>query len=654
RKPTWDWKARGSAEFQHFTVAFAIKEYVQNVVGQVLKDLKLREWSDWEREDLRVSPISTSQERAETSRYPPQELPLKEREQRKQTLTAAYPSLLTAPHGASLKRTKAWVPSYILSAIIPQSRLRRTPMTMSDLRIALVVWQHLSVELCALSFCNNHLDPRAKFTSFTVDGASTSRSNEWAVGEKGKGFILATQFLFEHIEQHIARLHDDGHEIPKDVKEGVSFRVGHQIGTLRWKKSRSGEDDLLQVVLDDLTPYTVEEYMNKLSTRVSSATKEGGSCSEGSYSRRVTQQLDSKGEPAVLHNDGRCLVFPDEVSMTVIGLEGTFQPEYLFSAIYGIIPPPQAWRVDGSPVQFFIAAMDTLDAHAQESTDPKFYHRDQYVPYGPHLNRVSFNYHGELNITSDRVAIIRDRKLFGAYKLALSESADRAFRTFPELALELALDILSDDHSESLASLVLPSNKLGAGAYRAAFEAAMREMHPDIAADVSIYPMVIHPVAALVDDESEELFQQFGLTPIKVSSKAWEIMEKSGAYMTIEDYARQVLLSSPVLTDSDKRKKSSPVRLRVALSHLAPAVPAANITMRNYSKRIPSVVWDKDNNVFAFALPPKCEEHPTDTCFCWVGPFLHDAARDYEGGTLNKMKLFRAYLSCMIDDIAVN
>jgi hypothetical protein len=55
RKPTWDWKARGCAEFQHFTVAFAVKEYVQNVVGQILKDLRVREWSDWEREDLRAS-----------------------------------------------------------------------------------------------------------------------------------------------------------------------------------------------------------------------------------------------------------------------------------------------------------------------------------------------------------------------------------------------------------------------------------------------------------------------------------------------------------------------------------------------------------------------------------------------------------------------
>jgi hypothetical protein len=190
-------------------------------------------------------------------------LPAKEQEQRKQTLITEYPGLLTGPHGALLKRTKAWVPWYILSATIPQSRLTHI-FTTTDLKIALVHWRHKTLEIGALSVFNNHLDSRATFSSFTVDGSSTSRDNQWAVGEKGKGFILATQFLFEFVEETIAELKETDPGLSKEIKGAVSFRVGHQIGTLKWKKSRyPDEDDLLQVVLDDLTPRTVEDYMDQ-------------------------------------------------------------------------------------------------------------------------------------------------------------------------------------------------------------------------------------------------------------------------------------------------------------------------------------------------------------------------------------------------------
>ncbi|KAJ7466048.1 hypothetical protein FB451DRAFT_1561304 [Mycena latifolia] len=633
RKPTWDWKARDCAEFQHFTVPFAVKEYVQNVVGQALKDLRVREWSDWTREDLRdASP--------------------KEREQRKQALVTAYPGLMTGPHGAAVKRLKAWVPWYILSTTIPQSRLR-TSITTSDLQIALVVWRHTSLEIIALSVYNNHLDAKAKFSSFTVDGSSTSRHNQWAVGEKGKGFILATQFLHEWVERYIGQRKIDGLEMPKEVKEGISFRVGHQIGSLKWKKPRypDEEDDLLQVVLDDLTPRTVDEHMEKQAAEKRAKNNKNSSDEEdddevdfygyaaavpetpklrktaesamkGVYSRRATQQLDSKGEKDVLHNRGRCVVSTDEVAVTIVGLDGSFTPEYLFSAIYGIISPPQAWH--DAPT----------DASATTKSTTKFYHRDQYVPYGLHLNRISVNYHGDLNITSDRVAILRDSRVT-AYKLAVSRSADEAFRTLPDLAQELALDILSDDHSEGLAYLVRPRDKAGHKQYRTAFDAALRKLHPEIPADAAI-----HPTAGSTTDV---LFKELEMSPLEVSTKVWEIMEASGAYITIEEHARAVLLAAPSVPDSQGL-----ARLRVALAVVAPDVPPQHITVRAYDKSTPSVVWDKRNKLFAFALPPKCAEHPgRGACFCWVGPFLHDAAKDYDGAQLGTTKLFRAYLLCM-------
>ncbi|KAJ7493048.1 hypothetical protein B0H11DRAFT_976952 [Mycena galericulata] len=636
RKETWDWKARGCAEFENFSLPLSIKEYIQNVVGQALKDLKVREWSDWKREDLRKS---TPQER----------------DLRKRALIAAYPGLLTGPHGAIVKRIKLWEPWYILSATISRSRIGTT----TDLRIAVVVWHHTPAKTTALSFYNNHLDANARFSSFTVDGASTSKDNEWAVGEKGKGFILATQFLFECVERHSrdrAKMAIEG-KLAHDIRGAVSFRVGHQIGTLKWKKSRrKDEEDLLQAVLDDLTPYTVQEYLDnhaadaRYNARAKNLSdeedadedddsnesletpqlrKKAESAIKGISARRLTQQLDKKENNVVSP-----LVSSDEVAITVIGLEGSCQPEDLFSAIYGIIPPRQAWRVPGSQVQFFIAEASgtgaQVNSQGKKASITKFYHRDQHVPSGPHLNKLSINYHGDLSLTADRVAIRSNHKLH-AYRVELARSADVGFRTIPELGEELALDVLTDSHSDGLAVLVHPRDETGAIAYRKAFEAAIRKLHPEIAADARIYPT----------GAPDGLFRELGLTPVQVSHQALRIMEASGAYPGISEYSRRALLSTPEALNFVNVKGLE--RLRTALTILAPDVPPTSITIRNYNKSSPRVVYDAGNKIFAFGLPPACDDHPEDQCSCWVGPFLHDAATKYGGGTLATKEFFRAY-----------
>ncbi|KAJ7718448.1 hypothetical protein B0H16DRAFT_1740061 [Mycena metata] len=65
----------------------------------------------------------------------------------------------------------------------------------------------------------------------------------------------------------------------------------------------------------------------------------------------------------------------------------------------------------------------------------------------------------------------------------------------PDLALELALDILSDDHSEGLAHLVKPADENGADAYWDAFDAALRKKDGEIPADA-----VIQPTTGALDD----------------------------------------------------------------------------------------------------------------------------------------------------------
>ncbi|KAJ7268413.1 hypothetical protein C8J57DRAFT_1509598 [Mycena rebaudengoi] len=499
---------------------------------------------------------------------------------------------------AVLKRAKAWLSLYIPLCDLSHLRL---PTVDTDLKIAIMVWKHNNVGTTALSFYNNHLDKRAMFSSFAVDRSSTSRDNPWVVGEKGKGFILAMHM-----------------PLPADMKSGVSFRVGHQIGTTKWKKARyDGDDDPLRVVLDDLTPRIVDQYLDKarygelgralpdialISRLLLSFSgrykmrKAAESALRGVYKRRVTQQLDSKAAHEVLNNDGCSLVFDDEVAVTICGIDGSLSPEHLFSAIYSIILPPRAWL---------------------KSSTTKFYHRDQYVPYGLHLNRLSINNHGDLDITADRVAILRNGRVM-RYQFAISDTVNEAFINHPELAVELAIDILTDSHSEGLVQLVSPTDKDHGDAYKLAFDTALRQLHPHIAKNAPIHPW--RPGGS------------WNL-PVRMSPLTSTRAESFGA---------------PPLPNFRGLD-----RLRVALSVLAPDVLQENVTIRDYDKSSPAVVWDKNSAAFAFALPPKCEEHSQSPCLCWVGPVLHAAAQDYNGATLGTKKLFRAYLLCMKGDASM-
>jgi hypothetical protein len=208
--------------------------------------------ADWYREDLRVC---TSKEWKEW----------------KDHIVRNMPELLTSPHGALLKKSRDWEIIYMLSGTVPRAELIKTPYE-TDLQICTVVWKHTS-GLTGLTFYNNHLDFKARFSHFVEDGATTSRANIYAVGEKGKGFILATQYLIEKIEDNMQR---NGNTDKLDVEDAevdlqakawkpkVSFRVGNKIGEFAWRKDR-GEDggQLLRVSMDDLSPVDISEFIRR-------------------------------------------------------------------------------------------------------------------------------------------------------------------------------------------------------------------------------------------------------------------------------------------------------------------------------------------------------------------------------------------------------
>ncbi|KAJ7683097.1 hypothetical protein B0H17DRAFT_1181716 [Mycena rosella] len=507
-----------------------MKEYLQDVQGQAMKDVGVWEWSDWVREDLsevwhefHLRPICLDTPLQKTT---------DERHVAKRQLMEQSPGMLTGPDGVRLLN-EVWLPWYVLSATVTEAEINaatlrtgkkhRTAPGFADLRIAVVMWKHTTVSVQAFSIFNNHLDSEATFESFVVDGQSMSRRNPYAVGEKGKGLPTGTQYFWQGthtwstVFEATKRLQASKTQqstvprtekaaasedkIPKDRQPGVSFRIGHTIDTLKMSPK-----DFLQVRKDDLMPWTIwrvrcKQTPSPISTRPRNA-------------------------PVAIDNNEDCSrVEADEVSITVIGLDGSLEPAYLFSAIYGIVPPSHAWRVKGSPVQFFLA--DKRVQAAGEHFHARFYHRD----HGIHLNRLSINDHGDLSLTADRIAIVHNHKV-RKYQADLGSSADDGFRTIPELG--------------------------AANEYRTAFNAAICVMHPNIPAEASIYPTA-------TDDAA--FCRELGYTPVQVPFDARSVMRASGAHIDIRQHARQLLLEVPPLPHAQLD------RLRTAITILALDVP---------------------------------------------------------------------------------
>ncbi|KAJ7917468.1 hypothetical protein B0H13DRAFT_2322416 [Mycena leptocephala] len=245
--------------------------------------------------------------------------------------------------------------------------------------------------------------------------------------------------------------------------------------------------------------------------------------------------------------------------------------------------------------------------------------------------RLSINYGGNLTLSSDRVSVRNDWQM-NHYRRDVRATMDWAFRTLPELAVELALDILTDDHSNALAGILVPDNKSSVSEYRVAFDTAMRQRRRSAAP--TAFPL--HPYAG--SNENLKLFSELGLTPFKVLHKALNIMYQSGAYTPVTEHARDVLLSSPPISDFPGLD-----RLRAALQSAVPGVPLDSITVRKYDKLYPTVIWDDENKHFTFVLPKPCEDHPEAQCLCWIGPVLHDASKEYKGPTIAVRKLWRAF-----------
>jgi hypothetical protein len=228
---TFDFKAKDCDELKGLDIGFAIKEYLQNSVGQILKTLQVRVWRDWDREDLTADVPENIQKRREC----------------KKTLVQEAPQMFAGEQGLYLKSCPLAQPLYVLKKWIPPSKLRseRRP---HDLRVTVVLWNFPNAT--ALTVYNNYLDRHATFDHFAYDGASTSKDSKWAVGLKGKGFILATSYLAQECLS-CCDTSIDARRI------GVGFNVGSRVCRARYNDQHP---NMLKVKREDLRALTLEAF----------------------------------------------------------------------------------------------------------------------------------------------------------------------------------------------------------------------------------------------------------------------------------------------------------------------------------------------------------------------------------------------------------
>lgn len=153
----YNFKSYGCDEVAWFDNALAIKEYIQNTQGQILKALEVRKWRDWERLDL-------SEDSAEN---------LEKREATKARLVKNDPCLFAGDQGKAIARSKICQPRYVLEATIPIEEIRNDPRD-HDLRTVIVLWGFKNGLAAfdhakALTVYNNYLDKVFSFCSRRIE-----------------------------------------------------------------------------------------------------------------------------------------------------------------------------------------------------------------------------------------------------------------------------------------------------------------------------------------------------------------------------------------------------------------------------------------------------------------------------------------------------
>lgn len=370
----------------------------------------------------------------------------------------------------------------------------------------------------------------------------------------------------------------------------------------------------------------------------------------GIYKRRFAQRLSDRPRTSTQSQIDTteppqeiCRVRPDEVSITVLGIPGPLSPAEAFSSVYGVIPPEHAWRVlpqVDTPIYFF----------KSEGSKALFYHRDHLVRTGLTLNKLSINYRGNLDLSADRTSVDTSTHAFAQYKVNLSKAAHLAFEFLPDLAVEIALDILTDGGASgsTLSRVLQPLDTRSKETYRAAFVAAWRILEPSLLATKILYP---YPISSAARDLP--LIEELGMIGRPVSDHIMsKILHPSGAYSRIHHHVEKSLLRAP----SHHGDIVGLARLQRAVTSLLPpgSIDPEIVSVVNHKYSTPKIAWNPKTKKFVMRVPERCVEHtPADCCSCWVGPYLFSAMDSLRDKSPPKSKgpsrsaICRAFMHCM-------
>jgi hypothetical protein len=242
----YNFKTERCDELENFDIPFAVKEYLQNTTGQILKALEVRKWREWERTDLSANSIDSQVKR----------------EKMKARLLRNDPGLFAGFQGKAIAKAKSCQPLYVLETTIPRNEIRKNQRE-HDLRAVIILWGFIDTTTglhggAALTVYNNYLDPETRFSHFVHDGASTSKGNRWAVGLKGKGFILCTSYLAQVCDRQVVKSPLLGNRLGISSKAfGVGFNVGSRFCKTEFNKA---SPRMLKVKKEDFRALTLEEF----------------------------------------------------------------------------------------------------------------------------------------------------------------------------------------------------------------------------------------------------------------------------------------------------------------------------------------------------------------------------------------------------------
>ena len=200
----------------------------------------------------------------------------------------------------------------------------------------------------------------------------------------------------------------------------------------------------------------------------------------------------------------KAFVQEDDVCIHVIGLPASLSAQEAFSAVFGVFPESKVWKIAGTLLEIFDGGLPG-----------RFYHRDQFVPSKSPLGRLGMNYHGELSLSSDRMAIQHGNQHYDTFQKNLTDGIEKAISTFPDLA-EAIMQEMINTKSQALQRILRPSSKDCGPQWKTAFEMAHG------AGEITIYPYAQRA-------REENLIHEFGFLPVPLADWQMKILEDSGA-----------------------------------------------------------------------------------------------------------------------------